>query len=175
MAKQVSAKLSTSASLEVAEVYDLHFNTLRYLAEYRFGIPHGDAESLVHDAFISYIGYLEQIHDVRAWLVSAVCNSCRNYLRVRGRFDSLSGLPEQSDPASQKIAEAITLRIAARETLARLQQKCRDTLRLRYFEGHSASELATQLDTTNRYAEKLIYKCLKRAHEVYMGFNATRR
>jgi DNA-directed RNA polymerase specialized sigma24 family protein len=59
------------------------------------------------------------------------------------------------------------MRLTIQQTLGYLQEKCRETLRLHYFEGYSAAETAVHLSTTPRYAEKLIHNCLKRAHEVY--------
>ncbi len=54
-----------------------------------------------------------------------------------------------------------------RETIKRLHEKCRKILRLKFWEGQSASEMALSLDTTDRYAEKLIHKCLARARKIY--------
>jgi DNA-directed RNA polymerase specialized sigma24 family protein len=55
-----------------------------------------------------------------------------------------------------------------RQALQYLQPRCRETLFLHYFEGRSASDMARELDTTVRYAEKLIHNCLKRVREIYL-------
>jgi len=55
------------------------------------------------------------------------------------------------------------------KVLGYLQPRCRETLRLHYFEGRSAVDVAKELETTNRYAEKLIHNCLKRAREIYLN------
>ena len=156
-------------SEEIEDVYRLHYNLLRYLASQKFRIPVGDAENLIHEVFVAYLSSSAEIRDPRSWLVGAVCNASRNYWRTHGRTEALpAGYGLREDPASADLDESVAVRITIRETLSRLHQKCQDTLRLRYFEGCSAIEVARQLDTTNRYAEKLISKCLKRAHEIYV-------
>ena len=55
------------------------------------------------------------------------------------------------------------------------QPRCRETLKLHYFDGRSASEVARELETTTRYAEKLIHNCLKRVREIYMNITAVTR
>lgn len=154
---------------EIEDVYRLHFNLLRYLACQRFRIPEGDAENLIHEVFVGYLSSVSQIRDVRSWLVGAMCNASRNYWRGHGRLEALpADYGKRSDPASDDLDESVAIRITIRETLSRMHQKCRDTLRLRYYDGCSAIEVARQLDTTSGYAEKLISKCLKRAHEIYV-------
>lgn len=155
---------------EVEDAYRLHYNLLKYLACQKFRIPPGDAENLIQEVFLSYLSSASQVRDIRSWLVGAVCNGSRNYWRSHGRTEALpSDLSSRRDPASIEIADSVALQITVRETLSRLHQKCQDTLRLRYYDGCSAAEVARHLDTTNRYAEKLIAKCLKRAHDIYVG------
>ncbi len=62
-----------------------------------------------------------------------------------------------------------------RQALTYLQQRCRETLYLHYFEGRSAGDVARELETTNRYAEKLIHNCLKRVREIYFSITAVKR
>lgn len=154
---------------EIETVYRLHFNLLRYLACQKFRIPEGDAENLIQEVFVAYLSTAADIRNVRSWLVGAMCNASRNYWRGHGRVEGLpANFRKQRDPFAEELDETVATRITIRETLSRLHQKCRDTLRLRYLEGCSAIEVAQHLDTTNRYAEKLIAKCLKRAHEIYV-------
>jgi len=39
----------------------------------------------------------------------------------------------------------------------------------------SSNDVAISLDTTSRYAEKLIHNCLKRVREIYMNITAVQR
>src|SRR5687767_2670564 len=160
---------TTHLAIEQTEdVYRDHYNLLLCISARKFHVPEPDAENLIQEVFLSYLSHLREIRDVRRWLVGAVCNASRHYWRVRGRTDQFPDiLPDRSDPEAGTLAEKVADTLTVRETLARLHEKCRETLRLRYFEGCSAAEVAQEFDTTNRYAEKLIHKCLKRAHEIY--------
>lgn len=137
---------------------------LRSVSLRKFRIPERDVDSIVQEVFLSYIVHVEAVEDVRAWLFGAICNASRAYWRKHPPTEVLS---PDFELASRDCEYDLATRIAVRETLARLQQKCRDTLRLHYVEGLSAREVAETLATTRRYAEKLIHKCLRRAHEIY--------
>jgi DNA-directed RNA polymerase specialized sigma24 family protein len=65
--------------------------------------------------------------------------------------------------------------ITMRQALDYLQPRCRETLYLHYYEGRSANDVAISLDTTSRYAEKLIHNCLKRVREIYLSITAVKR
>jgi RNA polymerase sigma factor (sigma-70 family) len=148
------------------QVYRLYYDLLLYVARRRFRVPPCDAESLIQEVFVSYLSAANEVRDVRSWLLGAISNASRHYWRSRGRLESLpDDIQKQSDPRS--LAENLATTLTVRDTLAQLHEKCRETLRLRYFEGCSAAEVAKELDTTNRYAEKLIHNCLKRAYHIY--------
>lgn len=169
------ALLISEDAVAMEDVYRRHYDLLFYLASRRFRVPENDAENLTHEVFLAYISTAAEIRDTRRWLVGAVCNASRYYWRVRGRTEQLSpSIAEASDPRAAELADNLATRLTVRETLARLHEKCRETLRLRYFEGCSAAEVAKEFETTNRYAEKLIHKCLKRAHEIYCTLAGTK-
>ena len=69
----------------------------------------------------------------------------------------------------------MAVEITLRQALQYLQPRCRDTLFLHYYEGHSAVDVAKELGTTGRYAEKLIHNCLKRVREIYFSITAVKR
>lgn len=152
----------------VEETYRLHYDLLLNISVQRFGVPRDEAESLIHEVFVSYLGSAHEVRNTRSYLIGAICNASRHYRRSNGRTEALpDDMTQRSDPSSFSVAESVATRITIRETIGRLHEKCQKTLRLRYWEGHSASEVAEKLETTNRYAEKLIHKCLKRAHDIY--------
>jgi RNA polymerase sigma factor (sigma-70 family) len=157
-------------------IYREHYHLLLYVACRKFRVPEADAEGLIQEIFISYLSAAPGIRDVRAWLVAAVSNASRHFWRSHGRTESLpEDYGERSDPLSHGLAETLALRLTVQQTLGYLEEKCRETLRLHYFEGCSAMEVARQFDTTNRYAEKLIHNCLKRALEIYKNLTAVKR
>ncbi|HYM61401.1 MAG TPA: sigma-70 family RNA polymerase sigma factor [Thermoanaerobaculia bacterium] len=161
---------------DVGALYTEHRILLLHIACRKFRIPDSDAESLLQEVFLSYMQVGTQIRDVRSWLVAAMCNASRHYWRSHARTESLPpNIGERSDPDSHGLAEMFAMQLTVRRALEYLQPRCRETLYLHYFEGRSASDVAKEMDTTNRYAEKLIHNCLKRAREIYLTLTAVKR
>lgn len=160
---------------DVEKLYVEHRTLLLYVACRKFRIPDTDAENLIQEVFLSFLQTGTKIDNVRAWLVAAMCNASRHYWRASGRTESLpEDFNDHCDPGSQGLAEQYTLRMTIRQALDYLQPRCRETLWLHYFEGRSAADVARELETTNRYAEKLIHNCLKRVREIYMNITAVK-
>jgi len=151
-----------------AVLYLQHRRLLLLVAINKFRVPEADAENLLQDVFVSFLQSGRRVENVRAWLVAAVCNASRHYWRVHQRIEPLpDDVVERIDPCSQHLAEQVALRMTVKQALGYLAPRCRETLRLHYFEGRSASDVANVLETTNRYAEKLIHNCLQRVREMY--------
>ncbi len=157
------------AADDVEAMYLAHRKLLLYVGCRKFRVPEGDAEGLIQEVFLSYLQSSTKVVNVRAWLVAAMCNASRYYWRSQGRLESLpEDFDNQSDPRSHGLADELAMKMTIAKTLQYLQPRCRETLRLHYFEGRSAADVARELDTTSRYAEKLIHNCLKRAREIYL-------
>jgi RNA polymerase sigma factor (sigma-70 family) len=155
---------------DVETLYVRHRTLLFFVACRKFRIPEGDAENLIQEVFLSFLQTGTKIDNTRAWLVAAMCNASRHYWRAQGRTESLpEDFVEQSDPATHNLAEQFAKQMTVRQALKYLQPRCRETLWLHYFEGRSAGDVARELDTTSRYAEKLIHNCLKRVREIYVS------
>jgi RNA polymerase sigma factor (sigma-70 family) len=157
-----------SQRADVGEVYEEHRRFLVGTAISRFGVSEDDAETLVHDVFLAYIIKANEVVDVRSWLLGAICNATKHYLRMRARA---VGLPpdiiEEPDPASVRVMERLPAELAARECFACLTPRCQLALRLRYLEGYSVPEVAAELLTTPKYAQKLVTRCLQQAYDRY--------
>jgi len=163
----------SQAAEDVEKLYLEHRNLLLYVACRKFRVPDTDAENLIQEVFLSFLQTGNKIDNVRAWLVAAMCNASRHYWRAQGRLESLpEDFNDHSDPGSHGLADQFALRMTVRQALDYLQPRCRETLWLHYFEGRSAGDVARELETTNRYAEKLIHNCLKRVREIYMSITA---
>jgi DNA-directed RNA polymerase specialized sigma24 family protein len=147
----------TQAANDVEALYVAHRTLLLYVASRKFRIPDSDAENLIQEVFLSYLQTGTKIENIRAWLVAAMCNASRHYWRSHG------------------LAEQFAMKMTVRQALDYLQPRCRETLWLHYFEGRSAGDVARELETTNRYAEKLIHNCLKRVREIYMNITTLNR
>jgi RNA polymerase sigma factor (sigma-70 family) len=144
-----------------ASAYAAHAKVLLRIAVRKFRIDPSDAETLVHDVFLSFILHEREIRDVRSWLVGAICNASRHFHR---RFDRLESLPEHFEPAIQ---EHTMEQVVANECLGRLTARCSIALRLRYVEGYTVAEIAEELGTTPKYAEKILRNCLREATKLY--------
>jgi RNA polymerase sigma factor (sigma-70 family) len=173
-ARTVAAPAPASlAADEVEALYIEHRSLLLYVACRKFRIPDSDAENLIQEVFLSFLQTGTKIENIRAWLVAAMCNASRHYWRAQGRMESLpDDFNDHCDPGSHGLADQFAMRMTVRQALDYLQPRCRETLWLHYFEGRSAGDVARELETTNRYAEKLIHNCLKRVREIYLSITA---
>ena len=161
---------------DIGELYVRHRPLLLHVGCRKFRIPESEAEALIQEVFLSFMTTTTKVENIRAWLVAAMCNASRHYWRSSGRTE---GLPEDfedhTDPLSHGIADKLAMIITMQQALDYLQPRCRETLYLHYYEGRSANDVAISLDTTSRYAEKLIHNCLKRVREIYLSITAVKR
>jgi RNA polymerase sigma factor (sigma-70 family) len=166
-AQVASLQQPVSPPVDVGAVYETHRRLLVGTAMARYGIAESDAETLLHDVFLAYILRSEEVRDIRAWLVGSICNASKYYLRTRARAVGLPpNIMEEPDPESLRV-DRLPDALAARECFACLTPRCQLALRLRYIEGYSAPEIATELQTTTKYAQKLVSRCLQQAHDRY--------
>lgn len=173
---QIPPQIPPTPADDVETLYVEHRNLLMYVACRKFRVPETDAENLIQEVFLSFLQTGTTIDKPRAWLVAAMCNASRHYWRASGRTESLpENFNEHCDPHSQSLADEFSMRMTMRQVLKYLQPRCRETLWLHYFEGRSAGDVARELATTHRYAEKLIHNCLKRAREIYKTITAVNR
>ncbi|HTD83268.1 MAG TPA: sigma-70 family RNA polymerase sigma factor [Gemmatimonadaceae bacterium] len=170
----VHLSAETRSDGELAATYEAHFDLLVGIAVSRFGIDRADAETLAHEVFLAFLTCVDRINDQRAWLVSAIFNASKNYVRRAQRTEPL---PEDGrDPADPRYARAGQQWpdvLAAREAFARLTPRCQLALRLRHLEGYTIPEIATILGTTSKYAAKLVGRCLDQAQRRYGGGGAS--
>jgi RNA polymerase sigma factor (sigma-70 family) len=150
-------------------VYERYFPLLAQIAAFKFQVPDGDAEALVHDVLISYLRKSEDIVELRSWLIGAICYASRHYWRLNGRTMGAEAelAADRVDPASLRILDSLPDQLAAREALECLGPRYREILHMRYFEGCTVAEVASRLGVKTKYAQKLITKCLRRAERLY--------
>jgi len=149
-------------------VYADNYQLLVSTAIKHYHISELDAESLAHEVFLAYFLKASEIENSRAWLISALCNATKYFLRTRARHVPLA---EESgeivDPSLEDFHDALPNSMVAREAFGCVSAKCQIALRLRYLEGYSVPEVATELNTSAKYAQKLIGKCLRQARNRY--------
>jgi RNA polymerase sigma factor (sigma-70 family) len=155
---------------DLGATYEEHRRLLVGTAITRYGLAEPDAETLLHDVFLSYMLKADEVRDARAWLVSAICNASKHFLRTRARAVGLPpDITDEPDPASLRVTDRLPDALAARECFACLTPRCQLALRLRYLEGYSVPEIAAELNTSPKYAQKLVSRCL---HQAYYRYGA---
>jgi RNA polymerase sigma factor (sigma-70 family) len=173
---RVASDPRPSTADEIEALYLEHRRLLLFVACRKFGVPDNDAEGLMQEVFLSFLQAGERIVNVRAWLVAAMCNASRHYWRCQGRTEALpDDMNDRCDPDSTALADRFAMQMTMQQVLGYLQPRCRETLRLHYFEGRSAADVGRELETTSRYAEKLIHNCLRRAREIYLTLTSFRK
>lgn len=135
---------------------------------YRYQIPPEDAEDILQEALLATVLKWERIRSPEPWLVVTLKNRCLIYWRRRrGNLCSavddaaLELLCEPEEPAQERQH----LRWDLDHLLEHLPARHQDLMRLRYFEGHSPSEVAEQLGYRQSSVRKLASRCLARLSE----------
>ena len=132
---------------------------------------------MVHDVVLSWLTCSTDVKDPKAWLVAATCNGSRAYWRTRARTLYVEGMAlADADGLAEdeEAVESLERTLLLRAVLARLDPCLREVLRLHYYEGCTAGEIARRLDTTYGYAEKLIGKALRKVRCLYAALHAAR-
>lgn len=159
MSDQLLAASSSEAHARaVSDAYRQHYELLYFIVASRFRLPEPEAENVVHDVFVNFIRHRDHIEHERAWLVAAVCNAARDYLKSPQRR-TVDRLPERSAFPG----DAIVARLDIAALMCLLDSKCRDVLYRRHVDGCSLAEIATAYATTTSYAKTLIHRCLTTA------------
>lgn len=166
------------SAAEILEVlYREHAAILRANARRRFNIiAEDDIEGLLNDVFMSFLERQPQVEDVRAFLIGAMNNACKHYLRKRKNEAPFLPEHEQTpDSSTEEELERWTLLLSLGATLARLGKKCRETLRRYYLHDEKPASIATKLDTTIAYIFQLLSTCRKRAREIFRDLTEPKR
>ena len=164
----VAEETGDSQEESFEKLYTEYGVLLRQIAIRRYRIPPDDAEELVHETFLGYLQRHTYVNDVKGYLYATVTHRCVDYWRVRQREAPL--LPEHEEAADRRQEAALdTLErdLTVSAVLARLGEKCRETLRGFFFKGEEQHALADRLSTTPGYIDQLISTCRRRAVELY--------
>ncbi len=163
----------TNAS-EFEALYIEYGVLLRGIAIRRYNIPPDDAEALVHDIFTAYLQRSEYVRELKGWLIGAIGNASKDYLRRRKREEPL--LPEHDqrpDQAAEEKAERWMTTMTMATVMARLGEKCRETIRRYYYHEESKESIAEQLATSPGYVLQLLVSCRRRVRELYDAMRST--
>jgi RNA polymerase sigma factor (sigma-70 family) len=133
----------------------------RVLSRYR--IPSQDAEDVLQETFLILVTKWGTIRNTEAWLLATLSNRCIIYWRkARGRLwdlvdETLLEILSEAEAPEQQQAE---LRFDLATLLARLPDRCRAVLQLRYGLGCSTSEAAERTGYCKSSIRKVTRRCL---------------
>lgn len=164
-----------SDASEFEALYTEYGVLLRSIAIRRYNIPPDDAEALVHDIFTAYLQRREHVRELKGWLIGAIGNASKDYLRRRKWEEPL--LPEHDekpDQAAEEKAERWMLNMTVATVMARLGEKCRETLRRYYFHEESKESIARELATSPGYVLQLLVSCRRRVRELYDAMRSSK-
>ena len=158
------------------EIYDTYAPLLRRIAVSRFGIATSDAADLVHDVFATYLINPKRVEELRAYLIGAICNASRSYLRKsNARNEVCSGVDICEIAGDTSVHERVMREVLIGQILARLGRSCRDALHRFYILGESAAAIAERRNTTPGYIGRLLHFCRKRAFDAYHAVQKGKR
>jgi RNA polymerase sigma factor (sigma-70 family) len=158
--------MSQPPSLEslASSLYETHAPLLMNIAIRKYGVPRSEALTVTHDTFVSFMRVGVRVRNPRRWLIAAVCNSSRQYLRDHD--EPPRGGLEEADLATE--VDTVLGCIDAAKLLSQLSPICRKVLEDHYLMGHSAREIGETRDTTTRYVEREIHRCLENARRIIL-------
>lgn len=143
-------RLQQGDSTAIAVLYE-HYGRTAYGLALKIVREEGEAEDIVHDAFVAVVQRADQYHPARgtvaAWLVTTVRNLALDRARRRTRRAHIvetelkHDRPQDSSSPEESLA-AVREHVRVREAMAKLPQAQRETLEIAFFEGLSYPEIA---------------------------------
>jgi len=159
---------AADAAAAFEEVYLLYAAKLRKIAVRKFHVPIPEAETLVHDVFATYITHAAAVRDVERYLVGAICNASRRWLK---RADAADELFCGEGPCAATAGDALLDEIARKLLLSRMLagsgSRCRALLQRYYLNGETTSAIAETMHSTPATVLVFLHKCRKRALAAY--------
>ncbi|HEY2325487.1 MAG TPA: sigma-70 family RNA polymerase sigma factor [Thermoanaerobaculia bacterium] len=171
-ANAVVARAESAAASEFDSIYASYAPLLRRIATFKFGVPRSDADALVHDVFATYLANPTNVRDLHPYLIGAICNASRQYLRRDASEKALFCDSEicGATPGDEMV-DGVIRTLVINSTLARMGDSCRDTLRRFYLAGETAPAIAASRNTSANYIFRLLHFCRKRARAIYAAMN----
>jgi len=143
------------AQLSIEELFEKLQPKLRRVFA-RFRLPPEDAEDVLQQSFLDLVYKQSQVYNPEAWLVATVRNRCIMYWRKRRRQIWLDLIAQPEAPGQQQVA----LRRDLQTILARLPERCRSVLVLRYGLGYRSREVADLLGYQPSSIRKVTSRCI---------------
>lgn len=155
-------------------IYNAYRPLLRRIAMRKFDVSREDAESLVHDVFVTYLANPSNVRDLHAYLIGAICNASRQHLRRNTKERALfCDLPVCAATPSEELVDGVVRNLVIRATMKRLGPSCRDALERFCLDGETAPAIARSRNTTANYIWRLLSLCRSRARAIYATMRRT--
>ena len=150
--------------LPFEEAYLQFAPRLRKIAVAKFRIPRAEAETLVHDVFATYLVNASSVRALEPYLIGAICNASRHYLRRSGAADAIfcEGVECAAAPGDDLLA-AVERKVLISRLLSRVGARCRELLHRYYVSGETTQSIADRLDSTPGSVLVRLHNCRKRA------------
>lgn len=172
VASRAGADAPDSLAVHFEVIYTAYAPLLWKIAMRKFGIPRSDAEALVHDVFATYLANPANVRNLRPYLIGAICNAARQYLRRDAAERELfCGEPVCAATPDDELIEGVIRSITLRVTLAQLGPSCQETLRRFYLTGETAPMIAESRKTSANYILRLLNYCRNRARAAYQAMS----
>ena len=150
------------------EAYLRYAPRLQKIAMRRFRIDAGDAEGLVQDVFITYFQHAADVARLEPYLIGAICNASRNYLRRSTASKALfCGEHPCAATPDDALLDELSRKTLLSKMLARVGCDCRDLLRRFYVNGEGTEALAQAFGMKRESVKVKLFKCRQRALEAY--------
>ena len=149
---QAVERIRLGGTTAVADLYDRHGGTAFGLA-LKILRDEGEAEDVVHDAFVAIVQRVDQYHaergTVAAWLVTTVRNLALDRTRRKTRRAQIVEAELRHEPTDIPRNPELALyaereRERVRHAMASLPDAQRQTLEIAFFEGLSYPEIAAR-------------------------------
>jgi RNA polymerase sigma factor (sigma-70 family) len=129
----------------------------------RYRVPPQDTEDILQQALLALVYHWSGVRDPEAWLVGTIRNKCMVYWRDRRRklYDSVdaSVLEWVAKPEAPS-QERADLWQDLETVVARLPERCRSILWMRYRLGYESNEIAERLGYSPNSISKVTTRCL---------------
>jgi len=150
------------------EAYLQYAPRLQRIAIRKFRIEAGDAEVLVQDVFTTYFQHAGDVEKLEPYLIGAICNASRNYLRRSSASEALfCGEQPCAATPDDALLDQLARKTLLSKMLARVGEPCRDLLRRFYVNGDGTEVLARVFNITRPAVKVKLFKCRQRALDAY--------
>lgn len=137
-----------------------------YRLAYSYCLNRSDAEDVVQEVFMSYLQRPPQCDGparLRAWLMTATANKCKNLLSSGWRRRTL---PLEDVHASPEHHDEV---LEVRSALAKLPPNLRGVVHLYYFEGMPTKQIAETLGLSDTAVRSRLFQARKQLKNILGG------